>query len=219
VTQAALARRAHGARAGRPPPVPSRPSVRRREWAEVEVNVVTCRRRRRPEDRPNVRASSRSCKLFVDERGKVVSSQRGSSKVWGLRRVPDDGTVDNHIVKLQKAIEDGNPRDPTNDQRGPRRRIQVHAEPRRPESPSAGTQREMPPTMGKRERCGELSDAHSTSASMVPSPRISIAESLAVGKNAHTRQRARDFRRGTAIASLLSGERVHARAARDGLSR
>jgi DNA-binding response OmpR family regulator len=49
-------------------------------------------------------------KLFIDNRGKVVSRNDLLSKVWGYEIFPNTRTVDNHIVKLRKQIED----DPAN---------------------------------------------------------------------------------------------------------
>jgi DNA-binding response OmpR family regulator len=50
--------------------------------------------------------------FLIENRGKVVSRNLLLNKVWGYTHLPETRTVDNHIVKLRKAIEDepANPR-------------------------------------------------------------------------------------------------------------
>ena len=45
-------------------------------------------------------------RLFVENPGKVVSRNELLDKVWGYDVFPTTRTVDNHIVKLRKQIED-----------------------------------------------------------------------------------------------------------------
>jgi DNA-binding response OmpR family regulator len=45
-------------------------------------------------------------RLFAESPGRVVSRNELLDKVWGYDRFPTTRTVDNHMVKLRKAIED-----------------------------------------------------------------------------------------------------------------
>lgn len=51
-------------------------------------------------------------RLFVENPGRVVSRNELLDKVWGYDVFPTTRTVDNHIVKLRKAVED-QPAEPT----------------------------------------------------------------------------------------------------------
>ncbi len=51
-------------------------------------------------------------KLFIENRGRVISRNELLDKVWGYDVFPTTRTVDNHIVKLRKQIED-DPSNPT----------------------------------------------------------------------------------------------------------
>jgi DNA-binding response OmpR family regulator len=50
-------------------------------------------------------------KVFIERRGKVVTRKDLLEAVWGYDVAPTTRTVDNHIVKLRKALED-DPADP-----------------------------------------------------------------------------------------------------------
>ncbi len=45
-------------------------------------------------------------KFFVLHRGEVVSRNDMLDKIWGYERYPTTRTIDNHILKLRKKIED-----------------------------------------------------------------------------------------------------------------
>jgi len=49
-------------------------------------------------------------RLFVENKGRVITRNEVLNKVWGYEVFPTTRTVDNHIVKLRKHIED----DPAN---------------------------------------------------------------------------------------------------------
>jgi len=49
-------------------------------------------------------------RLFVENRGRVISRNEILNKVWGYESFPTTRTVDNYVVKIRRAIED----DPTN---------------------------------------------------------------------------------------------------------
>jgi len=49
-------------------------------------------------------------RLFVENRGRVISRNEILNKVWGYESFPTTRTVDNYVVKIRRAIED----DPAN---------------------------------------------------------------------------------------------------------
>lgn len=49
--------------------------------------------------------------LFISNRGEVVSRKELLNQIWGYDSIPDTRTVDAHIAKLRKKIED-NPEEP-----------------------------------------------------------------------------------------------------------
>jgi len=49
-------------------------------------------------------------RLFVENRGRVISRNEILNRVWGYESFPTTRTVDNYVVKIRRAIED----DPTN---------------------------------------------------------------------------------------------------------
>ena len=51
-------------------------------------------------------------KYMIDHRGEVVTRDALLDKVWGYDKFPTTRTIDNHILKLRKKIED-NPNKPT----------------------------------------------------------------------------------------------------------
>jgi two-component system alkaline phosphatase synthesis response regulator PhoP len=50
-------------------------------------------------------------RFFIDHRGEVVTRERLLDAVWGYDNVPFTRTVDMHIAKLRKKVED-QPQDP-----------------------------------------------------------------------------------------------------------
>ena len=50
-------------------------------------------------------------RLFVENRGRVISRNEILNKVWGYESFPTTRTVDNYVVKIRRAIED-DPRHP-----------------------------------------------------------------------------------------------------------
>ena len=49
-------------------------------------------------------------RLFVENRGRVISRNEILNRVWGYESCPTTRTVDNYVVKIRRAIED----DPAN---------------------------------------------------------------------------------------------------------
>lgn len=75
-------------------------------WADVEVDFATFEARKKGLKLDLTPRELKILKLFVEQGGKVVSRNELLDKVWGYDVFPTTRTVDNHIVKLRKAIED-----------------------------------------------------------------------------------------------------------------
>ncbi len=45
-------------------------------------------------------------KYFINHRGEVISRNDLLDKIWGYESYPTTRTIDNHILKLRKKIED-----------------------------------------------------------------------------------------------------------------
>jgi DNA-binding response OmpR family regulator len=76
------------------------------KWADVECNFVTFEATKKGVKLDLTPREFKILKLFVENTGKVVSRNELLDKVWGYDVFPTTRTVDNHIVKLRKAIED-----------------------------------------------------------------------------------------------------------------
>jgi DNA-binding response OmpR family regulator len=81
-------------------------------WADVHVNFVTFEATKKGQKLDLTPREFKILRLFVEQAGKVVSRNELLDKVWGYDVFPTTRTVDNHIVKLRKAIED-DPENPT----------------------------------------------------------------------------------------------------------
>ncbi|MBI3725689.1 response regulator transcription factor [bacterium] len=80
-------------------------------WADVHVNFVTFEATKKGQKLDLTPRELKILKLFIENAGKVISRNELLDKVWGYDVFPTTRTVDNHIVKLRKAIED-NAEDP-----------------------------------------------------------------------------------------------------------
>jgi len=50
-------------------------------------------------------------KFFINKKGETISRDNLLNQIWGYETFPDTRTIDAHIAKLRKKIED-NPEDP-----------------------------------------------------------------------------------------------------------
>ena len=80
-------------------------------WAEIHVNFKTFTATKKGVALDLTPRELKILKHFIDNPEKVVSRNEFLDKVWGYDAFPTTRTVDNHIVKLRKAIED-DPEDP-----------------------------------------------------------------------------------------------------------
>lgn len=80
-------------------------------WSDIHVNFETFEATRKGVKLDLTPRELKILKHFVENPGKVVSRNELLDKVWGYDVFPTTRTVDNHIVKLRKAIED-DPEDP-----------------------------------------------------------------------------------------------------------
>ncbi len=71
----------------------------------VEVDLPACRVRRGRETQPLTVTERDMLALLQRERGRPVSRERFLREVWGYERVPESRTVDFHVVRLRRKIE------------------------------------------------------------------------------------------------------------------
>lgn len=88
---------------------PSRPSTY--AFGDVEIDLDGHRATKGGEELELTARELRMLELFIRHRGQVVSRDRLLDEVWGYDAIPFTRTVDSHIAKLRKKIED-RPSDP-----------------------------------------------------------------------------------------------------------
>ena len=75
-------------------------------FGDVEINFPKQETHKAGE---RLELSSRACailKVFARHPSEVVSRQQLLDEAWGYDRYPNTRTVDNHLVKLRRALED-----------------------------------------------------------------------------------------------------------------
>src|SRR5205085_5002099 len=75
-------------------------------WGDVHVNFKTFEATKKGVKLDLTPRELKILKHFIESQGKVVSRTELLDKVWGYDVFPTTRTVDNHIVKLRKAIEE-----------------------------------------------------------------------------------------------------------------
>ena len=80
------------------------PSVYR--FNDVEIDFVHFKVRRKEQEFNLTSLEMEILKYFVAHRGEVISRETLLDRIWGFEKFPSTRTVDNHIVKLRKKIED-----------------------------------------------------------------------------------------------------------------
>jgi len=81
-------------------------------FGDIELDFVRFEASRGGVPLPLTPRELRILRLLCDPPGRVVSRNELLDKVWGYDRFPTTRTVDNHIVKLRKAVEP-DPKQPT----------------------------------------------------------------------------------------------------------
>ena len=85
------------------------PDVYRQEDLEIDFTVFKIRRRGKESDLTSLEAEI--LKYFIAHKGEVVKRDVLLDKIWGYEKYPTTRTIDNHILKLRKKVEE-NPSQP-----------------------------------------------------------------------------------------------------------
>lgn len=73
---------------------------------DIEIDFVRFKVRRKGKEQELTSLETDILKYFVIHRGEVVSRDDLLNKIWGYEKYPTTRTIDNHILKLRKKIED-----------------------------------------------------------------------------------------------------------------
>ncbi len=80
------------------------PSVYR--FDDVEIDFIHFKVRRKEKEFSLTSLEVKILKHFIAHRGKVITREALLDKIWGYERYPSTRTIDNHILKLRKKLED-----------------------------------------------------------------------------------------------------------------
>jgi len=80
------------------------PSVYR--FDDVEIDFIHFKVRRKEKELGLTSLEVKILKYFVVHRGEVITREALLDKIWGYERYPSTRTIDNHILKLRKKLED-----------------------------------------------------------------------------------------------------------------
>jgi len=75
-------------------------------FGDVEIDFVRFKVKRKGEEQDLTSLETEILKYFVTHKGEVVSRDSLLDKIWGYNSFPTTRTVDNHILKLRKKIEE-----------------------------------------------------------------------------------------------------------------
>jgi two-component system alkaline phosphatase synthesis response regulator PhoP len=75
-------------------------------FGDVEVDFSHFKVRRKGKEVDLTSLEVEILKYFVAHRGEVVTREALLDKIWGYERFPTTRTIDNHILKLRKKIEE-----------------------------------------------------------------------------------------------------------------
>ena len=75
-------------------------------FSEIEIDFIRFKVRRKGKELDLTSLEMDILKYFIVHRGEVVSRNDLLDKIWGYERYPTTRTIDNHILKLRKKIED-----------------------------------------------------------------------------------------------------------------
>jgi two-component system alkaline phosphatase synthesis response regulator PhoP len=80
-------------------------------FGEVEIDFTHFKIRKKGKERDITSLECEILKYFISHKGEVVTRDVLLDKIWGYERFPTTRTIDNHILKLRKKIEE-NPSHP-----------------------------------------------------------------------------------------------------------
>jgi DNA-binding response OmpR family regulator len=75
-------------------------------FGDIEIDFVRFKVKRNGEEMEFTSREMEILKYFIIHRGEVVSRNDLLDKIWGYESYPTTRTIDNHILKLRKKIED-----------------------------------------------------------------------------------------------------------------
>jgi two-component system alkaline phosphatase synthesis response regulator PhoP len=81
-------------------------------FGDVEIDFAHFKIRRKGKERDITSLECEILKYFIAHKGEVVTRDMLLDKIWGYEKFPTTRTIDNHILKLRKKIEE-NPSHPT----------------------------------------------------------------------------------------------------------
>lgn len=80
------------------------PSVYR--FDDVEIDFIHFKVRRKEKEFGLTSLEVKILKYFVVHKGEVITREALLDKIWGYERYPSTRTIDNHILKLRKKLQD-----------------------------------------------------------------------------------------------------------------
>jgi two-component system alkaline phosphatase synthesis response regulator PhoP len=80
------------------------PSVYR--FDDVEIDFIHFKVKRKKKEFGLTSLEVKILKYFVSHRGEVITREDLLDRIWGYERYPSTRTIDNHILKLRKKLED-----------------------------------------------------------------------------------------------------------------
>lgn len=75
-------------------------------FGEIEIDFTRFKIRRKGKESDLTSLETDILKYFIIHRGEVASRDDLLDKIWGYKKYPTTRTIDNHILKLRKKIED-----------------------------------------------------------------------------------------------------------------
>jgi DNA-binding response OmpR family regulator len=75
-------------------------------FGDIEIDFIRFKIRRKGKEQDLTSLETDILKYFVIHRGEVVSRDDLLNKIWGYEKYPTTRTIDNHILKLRKKIEE-----------------------------------------------------------------------------------------------------------------
>ena len=75
-------------------------------FGDIEIDFAGFKIKRKGKEQELTSFETDILKYFVIHRGEVVSRDDLLDKIWGYQSYPTTRTVDNHILKLRKKIEE-----------------------------------------------------------------------------------------------------------------
>jgi DNA-binding response OmpR family regulator len=75
-------------------------------FGDIEIDFIRYKVRRKGQEMEFTSLEMEILKYFITHRGEVISRNDLLDKIWGYESYPTTRTIDNHILKLRKKIED-----------------------------------------------------------------------------------------------------------------